>query len=71
MRRVPAWQESDELHAVQSPFTTLATACVDQVEPATQAVQAVSDVLVHTERVPAEHVLGEQLAQADELAAVE
>ena len=70
-RRVPGAQTSVELHGVQSPFMTRATPCVDQVEPATQAAQEVSAVVLHTVRVPAAHVLAEQLEQAHELADVE
>ena len=70
-RRVPGAQATVELHALQVPLMTLATASVDQVEPATQASQKVSAVALHTERVPAAHVLAAQLVQADALVAVE
>jgi len=68
---VPGAQATVELHAVQVPLMTLATASVDQVEPATHASQKVSAVALHKERMPAAHVLAAQLVQADALVAVE
>ncbi len=57
---VPAGHVSEELHAVQPPLMTRATACVDHVSPGTQALQAVSEAGLQEERWPAAHVLAVQ-----------
>ena len=70
-RRVPAGHTSEALQAVQVPPSTRATACVDHVEPATHATQLVSAAAEQTERVPAAHVLAEQLLHELALATTE